>query len=804
MAYRARASWVAMAVALIFVDLRAVTAQDEAADGAAPQAERDGGIEEIVVRARRRAESIEDTPVSVTALDSNVLKATQTERLGDLAGLVPNLTILSGRSNQDASIVIRGVGAFPFIYYDQGVGTYIDGVFLARQQGALLDIVDLAQVEVLRGPQGTLFGKNTVGGALNITTKQPTDELEGSLQVRAGSYSNVDTKATLNIPIDRGWFTNRLATRFTFASFYNEGYAENLETGHRASDRNALNFLGSARLRLTDDVEFTVAGTWTRDQNRGLGGQCHVVQESGFPTQDINAMPPGFFDACRRRPSSPYEFRSDIDGFANAVTYGTWGTLRWDFGDPWFFDDLDLRYVGAWRGQEIAIQDDAEMTEFPVFRISQRGGGGLADGEPQEAEQIQQELQVTAETWDERLSIVGGAFAYWEEARTDTGLRFLTGNRIVDAIGTTDNFTNTDNWDWALFTQAVVDVTDWLSLTGGVRYTQEKKALFRLIENACHGDTSGLCSQRPVGEDPIIVPPTFSKEIFDAWTPSATVALTAPDSILERLWRTDHLMTYFTYARGFRGGGFNGGARTTSPESLASFDPEFIDSYEVGVKTALFERRLTLSTAIFQADRDDQQVPQIVSQSCPDPVCPTDVFTRNAAKTRSRGVELELAALPFDGFVANGSIGYVDAEYLDFPEAQDNITGAPINRAGERFPFLPAFQSALGLQYTYDLPPIDTDWLNGGLTGRVDWYYESEVTNWAEEITALTQPGYNRVNLRIGYLFNENKSEVAFWSKNLTDEQYFKNTLSWARLTGTVVRYYEPPRTFGIEINQRF
>jgi iron complex outermembrane recepter protein len=784
--------WAGVALMLVCVDSAAAQADKEAS----------GGIEEIVVRARRRAELLEDTPVSVTALSADTLQATQAESLEDVAALVPNLTILSGRSNQDASIVIRGVGAFPFIYFDQGVGTYVDGVFLSRQQGALLDIVDLAQVEVLRGPQGTLFGKNTVGGALNITTKEPTDEVEGSIRVRTGSYNNVDTKATLNIPIDRGWFTDRLATRFTFASFYNEGYSKNLETGNRASDRNSLNFLGSARLRLTDDVTFTLSGTWTREQNRGLGGQCHVVQESGFPTQDINAIPPGFFDACRRS-TDPFEFRSEIDGFANSVTYGTWGTLRWGFGEALFFDDLNLRYIGSWRGQDTATQDDGEMTAFPVFRISQRGGGGLADGGATEARQIQQELQVVADTWDDRISIVAGAFGYWEDARTDTGLRVLTGNQIVDTIGTTDNFVETDNWDWALFTQAVVDVTEWLSLTGGVRYTQEKKALFRLIENACFDDTSGLCASPPLGDE-IIVPPTFSKEIFDAWTPSATVALTAPDSLLDRLWQTDHLMTYFTYARGFRGGGFNGGARTTSLESLTSFDPEFIDSYEIGVKAALFDRRLTLSGAIFQADRDDQQVPQIVSQSCPDPVCPTDVFTRNAAKTRSRGVELELAALPFKGFSANGSIGYVDAEFLDFPEAQDAVTGESINRAGERFPFLPAFQSNLGVQYTYGLPALDVDWLNGDLVSRLDWYYESEVTNWAPEIQALTQPGYNRLNLRIAYLFNEDASEVAFWSKNLTDEEYFKNTLSWARLTGTVVRYYEPPRTFGVELSHRF
>ena len=754
------------------------------------QAAESRGVEEIVVRARRRAELLSDTPLSVTALNSEMLLSTQAQNLVDVAALVPNLTILSGRSSQDASVVIRGVGAFPFIYFDQGVGTYVDGVFLSRQQGALLDIVDLEQVEVLRGPQGTLFGKNTVGGALNVTTVQPKDEFEGFLSVRTGSYSTVDTKATLNIPIDYGWFADKLATRFTIASFYNEGYTRNLETGNRASDRNSLNFLGSARLALTDDLSFTVTGSWTREQNRGLGGQCVFVQDSGFPAAPfVNADHPDFYDACRR--SDRFRFRSDLDGFANSIGYGVWGVLRWGLGQRWIFDDVNLRYTSAWREQEVATRDDADMTEFPVFVISQRGGDGVAVGTPQEARQIQQELQVTADTWEGRLSIVSGAFGFWEQAETNTGLSVLTGNPIVDAIGTTDNVVRADNWDWALFSQAVLDVTDWLSLTGGVRYTQEKKALFRLIENAV----------RDV--DPI-VRPTHSRKIFDAWTPSGTIALKAPDGWLDRLDGVDHVMTYFTYARGFRGGGFNGGARTESPEALTSFDPEFIDSYEVGLKTTLLDRRLSLSSALFQMNRNNQQVPQIISADCPEEVCPTDVFTRNAAKTRSRGVELELLARPFDGWTVNGSVGYVEAVYLDFPEAQNQVTGEPVNRAGERFPFLPEFQSVLGIQYAYELPAFPQDWLNGALTPRIDWYYESEVTNWGPEVSQLTQSGFNRLNARLAYDFNHASSQVALWARNLTDEAYFKNTLSWPRLTGTAIRYYEPPRMIGVEMSHRF
>ncbi len=750
------------------------------------------GVEEIVVQARRRAELLEDIPVSVTALDADRMRATQTESLEDVAALVPNLTILSGRSSQDSSVVIRGVGAFPFIYFDQGVGTYVDGVFLSRQQGSLLDIVDLQQVEVLRGPQGTLFGKNTVGGAINVTTIQPQDEFSGRVSLTAGNFGTINTKSTLNIPIEYGWFKDKLATRFTFANFFNEGYTKNLETGTRASDRNSLNFLGSARLALTEDLSLTVSGNWTREQNRGLGGQCVSVQDSGFPSADfVNGAYPQFHDACRR--SRRFRFRSDIDGFANSISYGVWGVTRWELGGFWIFDGFRLKNTAAWREQETAFQDDGEMTEFPVFTLAQREGDDLVFAKPQEARQIQEELQFSAEALDGRLSLVGGVFAFWEQAETNTSLRFLTGDFVLDSNlgnGTTTNFSRADNWDWALFGQAVLDVTDWLNLTAGVRYTREKKSLVRFLNNAITGES--------------VVPLTPSRQEFDAWTPSASVSLSAPESLLDYLGETDHLMGYFTYARGFRGGGFNGGARTVSDESLKAFTPEFIDSYEVGVKTIFFDRALSANVAVFQSDRDGQQVPQIVSADCPEVVCPTDVFTRNAAKTRSRGVELELVARPFAGFTADGSVGYVKAEFLDFPEAQNAITGELINRAGEKFSFLPEFQSHLGLQYVYELPRFGRERLNGSISPRVDWYYESEVTNWAPEITELTQRGYNRVNLRIAYLFNDDRSRIALWSKNLTDQDYFKNTLSWARLTGTVVRYYEPPRTYGIELSHRF
>jgi iron complex outermembrane receptor protein len=810
-------AWLSIFLIAVFVPLApaAMRAQegqegyDEKWTGASTEAPL--SIEEITVRARRRAELLEDVPISVTALTTSDLQAAQANNLEDIAAIVPNLTILSGRSGQDASVVVRGVGAFPFIFFDQGVGIYVDGVFLSRQQGSLLDIVDIEQLEVLRGPQGTLFGKNTIGGAISITTAKPKDDLEGYVSVRAGSFDTVETRSMLNIPIPWGWFEDRLFTRYSFGTANSKGYTRNRESGEYYSDKNAVNFYGSMRLEPMEDVHFNVSGQWSRDETSGLGGRCVVIQEDGFQVADLGLLPEGFFDACRR--SEKFRFSSDQHPLSSNISYGAWGTLEWAPGARWGLDDLKLLYTGAWREQETRTKDDAEMTEFPFFALRSAGttdpdgGFGQLNGNPGNAQQIQQELQVSGqvddfslfgtglgaggllESWD--LSFVGGVFGFWETANTDTNILFGSGISVLDAFGaTTFNLVDTNNWDWAIFGQGILDLTDWMSITGGVRYTQEKKALKRLVYDALTVDPE------PQVEFDL-------KDKFDGWTPTASLALTATDSVLDMTGGSlNHLMGYFTYARGFRGGGFNGNARTT--EEGESFEPEFGDSFELGVKTAFWDRRISLSTAIYQVDRDDQQVPQLITPDCGEDLCLTQVFVRNAAKARGRGWELEVLATPIDGMRINSSVGFSESKFRDFPEAENALTGAAINRKGQQQAFTPEWQTSLGAQYTYDLPSWGHERFDGSITPRLDWYWESPVHNFAPEIPQLKQDAYHLLNLRIGYLFNEAQSEIAFWSKNLTDTEYFKNSLSWPRLTGTGIQYYEPPRSFGVEINHTF
>ncbi|HZR83695.1 MAG TPA: TonB-dependent receptor [Candidatus Binatia bacterium] len=771
-------------------------------------------VEEMVVTARRREELLQETPISVTALGDDTLREAQVQTLEDLQGIVPNLVYHTTGSGHDAAPFIRGVGALPASFLDQGVGTYVDGVYLARADGSLLDVVDFQRVEVLRGPQGTLFGKNTVGGAINVTTIKPRDRYEASAYVRAGSYGEVDTRAMLNAPIALGALRDKLFSRFTFASFRNDGYTTDTLTGDRYSDRNTLDFYGALRFLPAPGVTFDLTGTWSRDHAHGLGGQCRFVPASaqvnpatGETNNPFNAfLPPGYREACDR--SERYRFESEITSpIADVESYGVWGILDWDLARAGAFDDLRLRYTGSWRQQIPRSRSDLDMTAFPVFVYSATGGGPSGgdptqiNGEAAFQQQIQQELQVLGKAWDGRLSLVSGLFLYWEQVDENAALRFLPGNPILDPLGgITENVNRASNRDWALFSQGTADVTDWLSVTAGVRYTQERKSLSRAVTIPL-----GLSPPDPVLAD-------FSNSAtFGAWTPMATVALEAPPAWLEATGFLDWAMPYFTYARGFTGGGINGAGRSDSPLESKSFAPEYANSYEWGIKTSGFQRRASLAFDFFLVDRADQQVLQLVQDrsACPpgDATCvpPTLSIVTNAANSRTRGFEVELEATPIAGLLVSGGVGYTNGKFIDYPDAVDSITNDVINRAGQRFPFVPQWTTHLALQYSWQLPHLaGPPWLRGWLTPRVDWSYVSSIFYFNPEIPGLLQPGYDLVNLRLSYDFNDDRTQLAFWMKNASDSEHFGNALAWPRLTGSVVRYFDAPRTAGVEISQRF
>ena len=781
-------------------DAEAAQAERAASGGPTPGLDRRATqqVEEIVVQARRRDELLEDTPVSVTALDQSSLREIGATRLDDIQQLVPNLEFAQNLDGQSAGVFIRGVGqSDSALAFDPGVGLYIDGVYLARSFGSLIDLVDIQQVEVLRGPQGTLFGKNTVGGAINITSVKPHEELEAFAMVRAGNRDTVETRATLNLPL----VDDLLYSRFAIASNNTRGHMYNTFLDEYWSNTQSLSFLGTLRFLPLDDVTFDITGTWSRNRSRGLGARCIAVQESADPALAglLASFYPGYLEECGE--DTPYRFQANTRGISDVESYGVWGTGVWSLGELGPLEDFALKSITSWRQQVTRLRQDPDYQSFPIIIRNLIGGDdplGL-DGEPNQAQQIGQEFQAIGSGFDGRLNFVTGLYMFWETASEGDAiqaLRFQADGSPGVPNGTFVAPIDKDDWSWALFAQATWDVVEWASLTGGLRYTEEKKGLSKFQSNP-------LTPEAPPSVD------ADSSAIYTAWTPMASLALTLPDDRLPD--RLDHLMGYFTYARGFKGGGFNAIAGNQVPAgqtatTLEPFAPEFLDSWEVGFKTIALDQSLTFNASFFLSQYDDIQV--VAGDLIPGPN-PEDLpqvlrIVQNAAKATIKGAEFEVQSRPFEGLVLTGSAGLLDARFDDYPGAQNALTSQDMNRAGESLNNSPALQTHVSIQYSFPLDAPGPAWLDGWLTPRLDWYYQSSVHYAGPEIVDLTQGGYNQLGARLSFDFMDDRAQVALWGMNLTDKTYYAGGFTTATFKGTVHQLTAPPISFGGELSYRF
>ena len=735
-------------------------------------------VEEMVVTARRRAELLEETPISVTALSENTLREAGITRIEQIQELVPNLEMPTGRSGLEGRIRIRGIGTSTSeVAFDPGVGVYVDGVYLPRSLGQLVDVLDVEQIEVLRGPQGTLFGKNTVGGALNITTVKPTNQVEGFAMVRPGNLESVETRAMINVPIGTGWLGERLAGRVAFSSSNRRGYTYNSYKDEYWSDINSLAFLGSLRFLPTDSLTIDVSGSWARNHAKQRGGQCIKVRETV-----LGDLQEGLYEACEE--SRPYVFESDTESLADVESYGAWGTITWDADDVPLAENLVLKSITSWREQRPRGRDDMDMTRYQVIQLSS-AGGGVVDGAPGFQRQISQEFQVSGSAWGDRINMVGGMFLFWENGTSVWGILAL--EDVLNSALTTD--VQFENFSWAPFFQATADLTDWAAVTAGLRYTSDRKRLH-------------LKSYDP--RNP--VPPELDQEreaTFGSWTPMVNIALTLPESLRED-GPLDHLMGYFTYSEGFKGGGFDA-LISPSAENLNQFRPETLDSFEVGVKTVWLDQRVTFNLSAFLGVYDDIQITkfQDIGDVDGDGLPNLERVTLNAAEATIRGMELEFMAIPVEGLRFTASLGLLDARYGSFIGLND-VTGENYDRAGERFLFTPEIQSHMSAQYSLPVSFDGPAWLQGWITPRVDWAYEGSVLYLGPEIPQGTQRGFNLVHLRLSYDFLGDTAQVALWARNLLDVERFDYAFSSSSSFGIADRWFQVGRTFGGELSFRF
>ncbi|MFN7782466.1 MAG: TonB-dependent receptor [Lysobacterales bacterium] len=589
----------------------AVHAQQAPAQGEEAKA---NTLDAITVSARKREESLQEVPVAVTAFTADGLDKLNVEDISDLDSFVPNLTVYAARgSSSTLTAYIRAVGqSDPLWGVDPGVGLYLDDVYIARPQGALLDVFDVERIEVLRGPQGSLYGKNTIGGAIKYVSSALEEDFYGRGSVTVGSYNQLDTKASVNLPLGGGW-----ASRLAVASLSRDGYGENVRTGQEVSDkeilaaRATLGYLGSPDF----SARFTV--DWMDDQSGVRGAQM----------LGINRFAPTALPLADR-----YDVRNGMPNVNDTSMKGASATLSWNLGDAWV-----LKSVTAYRESDTETNIDFDTLPNTIADVK----AFYSD------DQTSQEFQLN---YDAAGAVRGVAGLYWF---TGSAGGQVLNNFFGLSFGDTQGVVDTDSV--AVYGEFTWDFAERWALTVGGRYTDEKKTAD--VYNIGYTDATFT---RPNG----VVAADFEDSVsFQNFSPKLSLDFKLSDEVL----------LYALASRGFKSGGFNIRAQATAvPRSRLPFDDETVTTFEVGAKNAFLDNRLFVNLAYFNSDYRDIQLSVFTAVPGSNPPIFFGDFA-NAGEGTVKGVELEYQALLTQNFSLQGNFAWLDAKYDEFITNNVNV-----------------------------------------------------------------------------------------------------------------------------------
>jgi iron complex outermembrane recepter protein len=727
---------------------------------AAPAAAQDTD-DEVVVTARRTAESLQEVPASVSAFSEQ-----QMERLGateatGLQGAVPNLNVVQGRGSSNATnIYIRGVGQPDALQtFDPAVGFYVDGVYYSRIRGTQMELFDIERVEVLRGPQGTLYGKNTIGGAYSVITRRPGQDPRGLYQVTVGDYGELAARIAASGPINEN-----LAIGGALFGTSRDGYVTNPVTGEDYNDRNAWGGRFAAALDVTPDFALDFSVDFQEEDNALTMGQA-----TNSLTTIIGApIPAGAVPS----PLPEFNFQATpTPGLPNSSVMEHWGTsLRgsWELNE-----NLTLRSITAYRDLEYTDYVDIDATALEL-------GDVLVDVAQ---DQVSQEFQAIWES--DRWTMIGGVFYMREnivshqEAYADDLLGgFLGGGTFLRTVD--DDLETTSA---AIFANVTYDLTDRLSISGGLRYTEEEKDYFR---------TTSTFSSNPIFTANPARPPVNINETWDD--------LSGIVSIDYQL--TDDFLLYGRVGQGFKSGGFNG--RANNPGEEAPYDPETVTSYEAGFKSDWFDSALRANLAVFYNDYRDFQAR--VSNLTTDPVTmlpSIELTVLNAGELNISGAELELIYSPIDPLTLDAQIGYLDAEYGEFEDLRFVAFGN--SRAFQEPAFSPDWTARFGARYVFDLGQSGELELNGAARyrSRMALTVDNTLTNSAVELPGMFQDEYWLYDANVTWRPTDILS-VALVGRNLSDEVYRTDAQEFSSVGNIRTAYYGAPRTWSLVFTARY
>ena len=738
------------------------TANAQGATSASGERAKEAQDADIVVIAQKREQALQDVPIAITALSGAALEERRIQTADDLSMYVPNLTLIPQASgNTTYAISMRGITQTDsVITADSPVAVYIDGVLAPKLAGGIFDFIDLERVEVLRGPQGTLYGRNTPAGAVNLVTRKPSGELHVDATASIGNYDSREFKLGIDLPALELGSLGKLSARLGGRYFRRDGWVKDLGSDRTADSRNRYG--GRIALRWEPGPDWTIDYTFDRLHIR------ETPPANQLDTDFTGLMTP--YQTSGRRKKLTFGYNADPAAFTDGTKteLDVWIhslTAEWRVSD-----NFTLKSITSQR----KVYNN-EPTDFDGTPLA------MADfGKVNRLKTFTHELQGVATLLDDQLSIVAGAFYYKEK-----GFTHATG---VFGLGTVkqDTFFNIDNTAYAAYGQV-----EWkpafldgkVTIAAGLRYTSEKKVL---------EDVTVLVND----VIPVASLDRASKR-FTKLSPSAFLSYELADNI----------NVYFRYAQGWRSGGFNG-TSSTSEQLRTPFGDETVNSYELGLKGSFWDRRATIALAGFISDYKDLQTvltePSIGGVGF-------RTTNSNIGKIRISGIELEASARPFPFLQINGSYAYLHIDVKNFvlcvPVGQPGCEFTNIGNARKQG-LTPKHSATLGAEVAL------FDNSSGRLTARMDLAWRGETIGGGQAIPRRPLrsdlsfiPDYTLVDARIAWSnipIGSGKIGVAIWAKNLFDADDSQFSLDLSNSLGITTKRYLTPRTFGVDLTYAF
>ena len=745
-------------------------------------------IESIIVTARRRAESLQDTPVAVTALSADALERQQVIGTTDLDKIAPNIQFktygtLTG-NNSAAQVFIRGIGqtdATPAV--DPGVGVYIDDVYMGRAVGAAMEFRDVANVQILRGPQGTLFGRNTIGGAVLLTTNEPGTDAGNSVRIGLGDDNLREAFGAFDLPLGGDW-----SARLALGLRQRDGYVTRAADGKDLGDEDMRTGQVALRWQPSEALDLTLRGDYTKEDENGSPFVFRTMNEgatfvgaasiaAGCP-DILDPFPPPLLVGPLADPRCGNDAQA-LGEFRNGGTYPVRSTLEnhgvslvanWKVNDV-----LSLKSITSDRNLEWTGSRDADNTPLLILHTNYTS----------KSDQFSQELQAVVDS--ERVDGVFGLY-YFDEDSFD---------RLLVPLGNPGTSYDTqrvsmDTEARAAFTEWTFKFTDSLSATAGVRYTKETKGIQAIMFNV--SPASAPEPAIPTALCPFAGPPPtqtgclfmttdrFERE-FSSTTRSASVQYRFNEQI----------MAYLSWAEGFKSGGFNQRYNAAPPDNAPiSFGAETAESFEIGLKMDPLES-LRINVAAFSTDYDDIQMTYRLG------VVP---LLFNAGVASIDGAELELQFVPTEDFRLDASVGYLDAKFdsITPPPPFGPVTPTATATLDSRLPFTPEWQGHLGLSYTFH---PGSNW---SLTPRADLSYtDAQFFDAGNSVEISQDEAITTLTASLSLASEDEKWRFVLAGNNLTDELYpVAGTSSLTTASGYAEIIYARPRSVSLSVTRSF